>query len=109
MALAASGMNGQGFTFNGYLPVKDPDRSKKMQFIIGLVQKTGFSQIFIETPYRNEVIFNDFLKQSPPDMKLCVAFDISGPNEQVITKPITGWKKNPFKFDKTPCVFILGS
>ncbi|MCB9222776.1 MAG: SAM-dependent methyltransferase [Crocinitomicaceae bacterium] len=108
MALAASGMNGQGFTFNGYLPVKEPDRSKQLQFIIGLVQKTSFSQIFIETPYRNEVIFKDFIKHCPSDMKVCVALDITGPNETIVTQSIADWKKNPFRFDKTPCVFILG-
>lgn len=109
MALAASGMNGQGFTFNGYLPVKEPDRSKQLQFIINLIQKSGFTQIFIETPYRNEVIFNDFLKHCPPEMKLCVAFDITGSNESIVTKPISIWKQSSFKFEKTPCVFIIGN
>ena len=109
MALAASGLNGQGFTFNGYLPVKDPERSKQINFIIGLIQKTGYTQIFIETPYRNQAIFQDFLKHCPVDTKLCIAYDITGTNERIETKPISVWKKQPFKFDKTPCVFILGA
>jgi 16S rRNA (cytidine1402-2'-O)-methyltransferase len=108
MALAASGMNGQGFTFNGYMPVKEPARSRQIQFIVSLIQKSGFTQIFIETPYRNEAIFRDFLKHCSDDIKLCVAYDISGPTEKIITKPISQWKNQVFKFDKTPCVFILG-
>ena len=108
MALAASGLNGQGFTFNGYLPVKEPERSKQLNFIIGLIQKTGFSQIFIETPYRNQTIFQDFVKHCPNELKLCIAYDITGPAEKIQTAPITFWKKHAFKFDKTPCVFILG-
>lgn len=108
MALAASGLNGQGFTFNGYLPVKDPERSKQISFITGLIQKTGFSQIFIETPYRNQKMFEDFINHSPSNQKLCIAYDISGPNEKVVTKTLLEWKKNPFKFEKVPCVFILG-
>lgn len=109
MALAASGLNGQGFTFNGYLPIKDPERSKKINFIVGLIQKSGFSQIFIETPYRNQTIFQDFLKHCPDNMKMCVAYDITGKFERIETKTISSWKKSLFKFDKTPCVFILGN
>ena len=108
MALAASGLNGQGFTFNGYLPVRDPERSKQLKFIASLVEKTGNSQLFIETPYRNETIFKDFVKNCAPGLKLCVAYDVTGENESILTKTISDWSKNPFKFDKTPCVFILG-
>ncbi|UKN01899.1 SAM-dependent methyltransferase [Paracrocinitomix mangrovi] len=108
MALAASGLNGQGFSFNGYLPVKDPDRSKQIKFYGDLVQKTGYSQIFIETPYRNNNIFEDFTKQLSSGLKLCIAYDVSGSGEKIYTKSIAEWKKQGFKFDKTPCVFILG-
>jgi len=109
MALAASGMNGQGFTFNGYLPKKDPERSKEIKFISNLIAKTGFAQIFIETPYRNETIFSDFIKHCSGDIMLCVAYDVSGPKEKIKTMQINDWKKNAFNFDKVPCVFILGN
>ncbi|MBD3638575.1 MAG: SAM-dependent methyltransferase [Crocinitomicaceae bacterium] len=108
MALAASGLNGQGFTFNGYLPVKDPERSKRIKFIADLIQKTGYSQLFIETPYRNQSIFDDFVKHCPGNLKLCVAYDVTGTHEQIQTKTLQEWKKAPFKFDKVPAVFILG-
>lgn len=108
MALAASGMNGNGFTFNGYLPKKDPERSKEIKNIIQTVIKTGFAQIFIETPFRNEAIFEDFLKYCPDDMKLCVAYDVTGPEERIVSKSIENWKKGKFQFNKTPCVFVLG-
>jgi 16S rRNA (cytidine1402-2'-O)-methyltransferase len=109
MALAASGMNGQGFTFNGYLPKKDPERSKEIKFITNLISKTGFAQIFIETPYRNEMIFSDFLKHCSDELKLCVAYDVTGVHEKIVTKSISSWKKSPFPFDKVPCVFVLGN
>ena len=109
MALAASGMNGNGFTFNGYLPKKDPDRSNEIRFICGLINKSSLAQIFIETPYRNETIFEDFLKYCPADFKLCVAYDITGADEKIVTKSIADWKKGKFQFDKTPCVFVLGN
>lgn len=109
MALASSGMNGQGFTFNGYLPKKEPERSKQVKFVVNLISKSGFAQLFIETPYRNETIFQDFQKNCPPEMKLCIAYDITGDHEKIETKTISDWKKHPFKFDKLPCVFVLGN
>lgn len=108
MALSASGMNGNGFTFNGYLPKKDPDRSNEIKFVSGLIRKSSFAQIFIETPYRNATIFEDFLKHCPDELKLCVAYDVTGPEEKIISKTIVDWKKSKFQFDKTPCVFVLG-
>ncbi|MEX1001929.1 MAG: SAM-dependent methyltransferase [Crocinitomicaceae bacterium] len=108
MALAASGLNGQGFAFNGYLPIKEPERSRQIQLMSDIVVKTTYSQLFIETPYRNKTIFEDFLKHCPEGMKLCVAFDVTGEKESIQTKTLGDWKKAPFKFDKTPCVFILG-
>lgn len=109
MALAASGMNGQGFTFNGYLPKKDPERSKHVKFICQLIAKTGFAQIFIETPYRNEMILKDFCENCPQDLKLTIAYDITGEKEIIKTKTISEWNRSPFNFEKVPCVFILGN
>ncbi|WP_070138478.1 SAM-dependent methyltransferase [Crocinitomix algicola] len=109
LALAGSGMNGQGFTFHGYLPKKDNDRTQKIKDLTTAVVKTGFAQLFIETPYRNSAMFQDLLNTCHENLKLTVAYDITGEKEQIKTKRIGEWKKHPFSFDKTPCVFVLGN
>jgi 16S rRNA (cytidine1402-2'-O)-methyltransferase len=108
LALAASGMNGQGFTFNGYLAKKDPERSAQIKQLSHQISKTGFAEIFIETPYRNQAIFDDLMRNCSADLYLSIAYDITGLNQKISTKSIRDWKKSPFKFDKTPCVFIIG-
>lgn len=108
LALAASGMNGQGFTFNGYLPKKDPERSAKIKQLSQAVIKTGYAQLFIETPYRNQTMLNDLLRTCHNDLLLTIAYDLTGKKEKVKTKTIGDWTKSPFQFDKTPCVFVLG-
>lgn len=109
MALASSGMNGQGFTFHGYLPKQTNERVNKIKDLVHQVQRTGYSQLFIETPYRNKAIFDDLLSHVPGNIKLCVAYDITGTEEVIATKKITEWKKGSFSFDKLPCVFVLGN
>jgi len=109
LALAASGMNGQGFTFNGYLPKKDPERSGKIKQLNQQVVKTGYAQIFIETPYRNEIMLKDLIQHCHNNLLLTIAYDITGAKQNIKTKQIGDWKKSPFKFDKTPCVFVLGN
>ena len=109
LALAASGMNANGFTFHGYLPKKDPERGHQIKSVSNQVSKLGYAQIFIETPYRNELIFKDFLRLGNGEHKLCIAYDITGPKEKIQTKRISDWKSKPFKFDKTPCVFVIGN
>lgn len=108
LALACSGMNGQGFTFNGYLPKSDAERSQKIKELNSIIQKTGYAQLFIETPFRNEAIFQDLIVHSNPTLLLTIAYDITGAKQFIRTKSIGEWKKHPFKFDKTPCVFVLG-
>jgi 16S rRNA (cytidine1402-2'-O)-methyltransferase len=108
LALATSGLNGQGFTFNGYLPKADTDKIKKIKQLNQQVKQTGFAQIFIETPYRNQSLFHDLLKHSFDDVLLTVAEDITGLNEYIKTKPIEIWKKSNKQIPKIPCVFILG-
>lgn len=108
LALAASGMNGQGFTFNGYLPKKDAERASKIKQISQTVIKTGYAQLFIETPYRNEVMLKDLISYCHHELKLTIAYDVTGEKQRIKTKTIGEWGKAPFKFDKTPAVFILG-
>lgn len=121
MALMASGLNGQCFAFNGYLPVKEPDRSKEIKELERLSAMRGQSQIFIETPYRNERLLADFLQHCAPSTRLTVAADISMPTQFIKTKSIEEWRrvvakgaagaadtaKGGFVIGKRPCVFIL--
>ncbi|MBI3134666.1 MAG: SAM-dependent methyltransferase [Bacteroidetes bacterium] len=109
LALAASGMNGQGFTFHGYLPKSGNERVQKIKDLVTQIQRTGFAQLFIETPYRNEVLFDDLVKSVPSEIKLTVAYDITGEHQKIQTKKIAGWKNKPFAFDKLPCVFVMGN
>lgn len=108
LALASSGLNGQLFSFNAYLPIKEPQRSKVIKEFEQETSRTGRTHIFIETPYRNGNLFNDFCRVLNGDIKLCVAYDIMGENQKILTKTVQRWKINGFKFDKTPCVFLIG-
>lgn len=107
MSMMASGMNGQSFTFNGYLPI---DKSEKKNALKNL-EKWSFernqSQLFIETPYRNNQIVEDMLQILNPQTRLCIACDISLPTEFIQTKPIALWKKSKPDLHKRPCIFII--
>jgi len=109
LALAASGLNGQEFCFLGYLPVKRDQLIKRLRELEQSVLKHGISQIFIETPYRNEQIFRTILEVLNPAIKLCIARDITGPLEMIHTYPVSEWKKMTLsELGKFPVVFILG-
>lgn len=107
MSMMASGMNGQSFTFNGYLPI---DKSEKKNALKNL-EKWSFernqSQLFIETPYRNNQIVEDMLQILNPQTRLCIACDISLPTEFIQTKSIALWKKSKPDLHKRPCIFII--
>lgn len=107
LALMASGMNGQSFTFNGYLPI---DKSEKKQAIKGL-EKLSFdknqSQLFIETPYRNNKLLEDILQILQPNTLLCVACDITLPTEYIKTMTVNLWKKQKVDLHNRPCIFII--
>lgn len=109
LTLMASGLNGQRFCFNGYLPQKEVALRQKLKEIEGDVRKTGCCHLFIETPYRNERLFSALLKQLHPSVSLCVGIDVTGPSEYVITKRVADWKGASVPFNKQPCVFIIGS
>ena len=107
LALIASGMNGQNFCFNGYLPKERNLRIKKIkelerQAIIGI------TQIFMETPFRNNNLMEDLLKQCSPNTTLCLAADISLENEFIQSKKIIDWKKHAPDLNKRPCMFLIG-
>jgi 16S rRNA (cytidine1402-2'-O)-methyltransferase len=107
LALMASGMNGQKFTFNGYLPVETGERKKEIRKLEALARK-GHTQIFMETPYRNQRMMEDLLVAADDHMRLCIAADISLPTEFILTKTIKQWRNNVPDLNKRPCIFILG-
>ena len=108
LALMASGLNGQQFKFHGYLPSEKEDRIKKIIAIENESCKYHETQIFIETPYRNQHIFNDLISKLQDKTKLCIALDMSSENEFILTKNIADWKKEVTPDLKNkPCVFLL--
>lgn len=109
LALISSGFNGQEFTFNGYLPIDREQKKKQIQFLENQVQKTGYSQIFMETPYRNNQLLEDLIKFLNPNTKLCIAANINHPTEEFIkTLKISNWKNKKPELHKIPAVFVLG-
>ncbi len=110
LALMASGMNGQKFSFHGYLPNKNPGLKNALKTIEKEINKNNSAEIFIETPYRNLNLFKELLNTISGHIKLCVAGDISGKKEIIKTMTIKEWKKTKFPFqEKIPVIFILGN
>lgn len=108
MALIGSGFNGQLFSFNGYLPIDTGQRKRKITALEKIAVK-GHTQIFMETPYRNMKLLEDVLSVCNPRTKLCIARDISLPEELIQTKTIRDWKQKTPDLHKRPTIFILGS
>ena len=107
LALMASGLNGQSFAFCGYLPAKSDERRSRLKAIEKLSAAADQSQIFIETPYRNEQMLSDILSVCRSETRLCIAADITLPDEFIRTRTISEWKKEKTAIGKRPCVFIL--
>ena len=108
LALMSSGMNGQNFSFNGYLPINHKERKKKIKSLEKKTVKDGQSQIFIETPYRNNSLLNDLIKSLSDNTNLCVATDITLMSENIMTKTIKKWKKiKKINLNKRPTIFII--
>lgn len=109
LSLMASGLNGQAFTFHGYLPVKHPDRVKKIREIEQAVKRSRETQIFIEAPYRNDGLISDIIDTCDVSTLLCIAADITMDSEFIRTKSIGEWKRETRpSFHKRPAVFLLG-
>lgn len=110
LALMASGFNGQSFTFNGYLPIKADEKLAKLKSLEKKAISENQSQIFIETPFRNNGMFKDLLKNLQNNTKLCVAANINSPTKAYIkTYQIHEWKQIPVpELHKIPCIFIIG-
>ena len=108
LALMASGLDGQRFAFHGYLPSRDPERSRRLSELENESSRLGQTQLFIETPYRNQALFNALLQVCRPATRLCLASDLTLISEQVATRRIADWKVAPAPvLDKRPTVFLL--
>lgn len=109
MSLMASGFNGQCFTFLGYLPVDGAARAEALREMERDIRRRRRTQIFIETPYRNNRLIAELVRALPPDMLLCVASDITGQRQSIRTMPLRAWARQTFDYSKIPTIFLLYS
>ncbi|WP_333875897.1 SAM-dependent methyltransferase [Flavobacterium sp.] len=107
LALMASGMNGQSFAFNGYLPIDKGEKKSALKNFEKLSSDKNQSQIFIETPYRNNKLLEDILAALQPNTHLCIAADITLPTEYIKTLRVADWKKTKVDLHNRPCIFII--
>lgn len=109
MGLMGSGFNGQKFAFNGYLPIDNAARAATLRELERRVTREHQTQIFIETPYRNDKLVAELVKLLPGNLRLCIAADITGPTQTIITRELRQWAKAMPRIDKRPCIFLLGN
>ena len=107
LAMMASGMNGQSFTFNGYLPIEKGEKKIALKNLEKLSQDKNQSQIFIETPYRNNKMLEDILQALNPTTHVCIATDITLPSEYILTMKALDWKKVKVDLHNRPTIFII--
>ena len=107
MALAGSGLNGQRFCFHGYLPVTKSEKISRLKELERESRLKKQTQLFIETPYRNNALFQDILQACQGNTLVCIACDLTLPTEFIKTKPVSLWKKIPVDLHKRPTVFLL--
>jgi 16S rRNA (cytidine1402-2'-O)-methyltransferase len=107
LALMASGMNGQQFQFHGYLPIDNQQRTNAIKDLEAESIKKKCTQIFIETPYRNNQLIDSLLKTCHASTKLCIAVDLTGKNEWIKTKTIADWQKEKTNIHKRPAIFLI--
>ncbi len=107
LALMASGLNGQSFAFCGYLPAKTEERRNAIKSIEKASQSKRQTQIFIETPYRNDAMFSDLLQSCRPSTRICIAANITMPDAFIRTRTVAEWKKENPIIGKRPCVFLM--
>jgi 16S rRNA (cytidine1402-2'-O)-methyltransferase len=107
LALMASGMNGQSFTFHGYLPVDAAQRAKRLRELEQQSRKAMQTQLFIETPYRNRALLETLLSTCTPSTLICVAVDLTLPSEQIVTRPASEWRLDLLDLHKRPALFLM--
>ncbi len=108
LSLMASGLNGQNFSFDGYIPIKHPGRGKTLKFMEQNAMKRGQTHIFIETPYRNNSLMTDLVRSLDTRTRLCVACDLTLETEYIKTQTIGEWKKDLPDLHKRPAIFLIG-
>jgi 16S rRNA (cytidine1402-2'-O)-methyltransferase len=108
LGLMASGFNGQRFFFHGYLPIKQEERIKAIRKLEEEAITKGITQLFIETPFRNQSLFQDLLQTLRPNTLLCIASNLTSSNEFVSTKKVVDWKNNIPNINKIPTIFLIG-
>ncbi len=107
MSLMASGFNGQSFAFQGYLPIEGAERAKSLKQLEQWVYGHSQTQIFIETPYRNQRMLEDVLRSCRPQTRLCVASNITCEDECIVTKTVQEWKRSKVELPKVPSIFLI--
>ena len=107
MSLMASGFNGQSFAFNGYLPIEKNERTQTLRRLEQRIYAENQTQIFIETPYRNQQMVEELCRTLRPQTKLCIARDITGDGESIRTRTLAEWKKSLPEIGKVPCIFLI--
>lgn len=107
LALMASGMNGQCFQFNGYLPIDGLERKKKLKELEAESERKKSTQLFIETPYRNNQLLTDILQSCKPSTQICIGSNITSPSESILTKTVKEWQLALPNLHKIPTIFLL--
>ncbi len=107
LSVMASGFNGQSFSFHGYLPIEPAERLKRLKSLEQRIYNDDQTQLFIETPYRNNKLINDILQHCRPQTKLCIAANITCENEFIQTRTVKEWKGKIPELSKIPCIFLL--
>ena len=107
MSLMASGFNGQRFAFEGYLPVDAQARQARLKEMMRRIEREQQTQIFIEAPYRNNQLIADLAQRLPGSLRLCVASDITGESQSIITRSLAEWKQSRYGYHKIPTIFLL--
>lgn len=107
LSLMASGLNGQQFAFHGYLPIEAKEAIRVIKEVEKESRTKNQTQIFIETPYRNNQLANNLIKGLNPETLLCIAIDVTGPQESIIMQPVKEWKQKVSELPKLPVVFLF--
>lgn len=107
LSLMGSGFNGQSFAFIGYLPHEAKARATRLRELEQRIRREGQTQIFIETPYRNNRLIAELASTLSGGLKLCVASDITGPQQSIVTLPLSKWAHRKYDYDKIPTIFLL--
>jgi 16S rRNA (cytidine1402-2'-O)-methyltransferase len=109
LALMASGFSGQNFTFHGYLPKERKDRVRKLKDFEGDARRTGYTHIFMDTPFRNMHVLDDMLNELTDTTMLCIASNITLPTETIQTMSVKDWRENAYDISKIPAMFLIGN